>query len=241
MIQLTTTAIQLGIIIFAGLRGRYGWIRGLVPELITACGLVISYVGYSTFARLLISALNFVLAIASTIVARVQGAAPGTVRYEVSYDGLSDQWKLGLNLFSFAFMVIMSYVLGTQFAKTPGTPNKPAKSLTGMILGAVNAIIVLAALFSLWGTPNLSGANFRFTIPSVDLQLLGSRDNPLQNWLTWLILVVAAVVFTILLNIFARGLPVSSKNTNRVRVGYVLQIAVLVAIVVALVLGGTRS
>jgi hypothetical protein len=221
------------LLVFAFFLGRFGYRRGLSPELVTACGLIIAYFIFDLFARyIIIGGLNLILVVASALVSRVQGAPPGAINYNVNYDALSDAWKLGLNVFSFVFLAIISYIMGSRLVKGAGTPQKPAKSGLGAIMGAINSAIIAATVFRISGAPDLSVVDWRFvfTPPTIDLRVLGDRSNPLATWTIWLPLILAAVVFTLLLNVFSKGLP--SKSVTRTRIFYVLGIAILVALVI---------
>ncbi len=219
------------IVVLAYYLGRFGWRRGLVPELVTACGILIAYFIFDLFARIIIiGGLNLLLTVASAVVGRVQGAAPGAINYAVDYDKLTKEWQRGLNIFSFIFLAIIAYIAGSRLVKTAGSPAKPAKSWLGAVLGALNGLIGVAALFSIAGAPDFTAINWRFTIPSIDIQVFGTNQNPLQNWTIWAPYILVGVVFLLLLNTLSKGFP--TKTVTRTRLLYVVGIAVLVALVI---------
>jgi len=226
------TAIGLCILIFAFVLGRFGWRRGTTAELVTTGGLIVAAFLYGAFARyILIGGLNLILVAASAVVGRVQGRPPGDVIFSpVVYEAASfNPLRLGVNLFSYLFIAILSYIYGNSYV---GKPPKPAKSWLGAALGVVNSILILGSLFTLAGAPDLSTLNLNLTIPSLTLQVTGSRDNPLAALPAWLIFALGGVILIALIYRLGKGLP--TQTVTRTRTFRVLGIVIAVAVIVTL-------
>lgn len=229
------------LIVFAFFMGRFGWWRGVIAEVVTACGLLIAYFGYGIFIQILLWILNLLLGIASVVVGRVQGKPATEVNYAVNYDKLDSTWRLGLGVFAFIFLVLLSYIAGIRLVTNVGTPSKPHKSWRGAFLGVLNGFFMLATAFRIvGGAPDLSSINQALVIPTIDLRFRGTNENPLGTLTTWLPLLLVAVTFVMILSAWSRGLPKTTTTTvsvkPRTRVGLVVLIIAGFALVGALVL-----
>lgn len=226
------TATVLAIAIFAYFLARFGRERGTYAEVITTGGLVVAFFFYDLFSRLIISALNLLLFVASAVVGRVQGRPPESVNFKVDYDkDLNDAWRLGLRVFSFVFLAVLFYIFSNRFRKMDKGKPLNAKSFLGTVLGAVNAVIILGTLFLIAGPLDFSRLNFNLTIPSISLSIVGTKDNPLGDLPIWFPPIIAGVIIILLINTFGKGLP--TQSVTRTRIFRVLGILILVAALVA--------
>lgn len=234
---LATNIVILFIFIVAFFMGVYGWRRGMLAELVVACGLLIGFFFSDAIARFVIDyILNGLAYVPNAVVARLQGRPAGPFE-TFKYDNMDTVVKQILSLASFLFLVFLAYTISInpRFVKTVGGIGKtpPARSYVGAAMGALNGILFLAALFRIWTPPDSRGLSWRWDIPAITLSLSGSNDNPLAFQWKLLPIIVAVIVFFTLLGFLSRGIP--TKSTTRSRIGYVLGMGLLVAVVIGIV------
>ncbi|MEI6044520.1 MAG: hypothetical protein WCS37_09170 [Chloroflexota bacterium] len=234
--QFNISIIVLFIFIFAFFLGLFGWRRGLMAELVVACGLLIGFFFSEAMARFVIDViLNFILFIPATVVARLQGAPTGAfdaIKYD-SFDLVAQQI---IKLTSFIFLVFVVYSISSnkKFVSSVGHPAKPSKSWTGSAMGALNGMLFLATLFRIWTPPSTNGLGWHLVIPTIDLSVQGSDINPLAFQWRILPVIVGTIAFFVLLSFLSRGTPVQLKV--RSRTGYVLGLGLMVAVALGIVL-----